>query len=62
MVVSMSWWNAKCVLTCFVGGGPLGHPKIFINLVSLFRVWSGIILKFVQDKPGPQPCGYVHRS
>ncbi|KAH8100709.1 ubiquinone oxidoreductase 20 kd subunit [Cristinia sonorae] len=25
-----------------IGGGPLGHPKIFINL----------------DKPGPQPCGY----
>ncbi|KAJ3484052.1 hypothetical protein NLI96_g5900 [Meripilus lineatus] len=28
---------------CDGGGGPLGHPKIFINL----------------DKPGPQPCGYV---
>lgn len=25
-----------------VGGGPLGHPKIFINL----------------DKPGPKACGY----
>ncbi|KZO93558.1 ubiquinone oxidoreductase 20 kd subunit [Calocera viscosa TUFC12733] len=24
------------------GGGPLGHPKIYINL----------------DKPGPRPCGY----
>ncbi|KAJ9108294.1 hypothetical protein QFC20_003454 [Naganishia adeliensis] len=28
--------------TCDGGGGPLGHPKIFINL----------------DKPGPKPCGY----
>ncbi|KIP11941.1 hypothetical protein PHLGIDRAFT_114001 [Phlebiopsis gigantea 11061_1 CR5-6] len=27
---------------CDGGVGPLGHPKIFINL----------------DKPGPQPCGY----
>ncbi|KAG8753392.1 hypothetical protein FRC14_006082 [Serendipita sp. 396] len=28
---------------CDGGGGPLGHPKIFINL----------------DKPGPKPCGLV---
>ncbi|KAI0732412.1 ubiquinone oxidoreductase 20 kd subunit [Fomitopsis betulina] len=28
---------------CDGGGGPLGHPKIFINL----------------DQPGPRPCGYV---
>ncbi|KAI0094883.1 hypothetical protein BDY19DRAFT_879263 [Irpex rosettiformis] len=28
---------------CDGGVGPLGHPKIFINL----------------DKPGPHPCGYV---
>ncbi|KAI0689591.1 zinc-finger domain-containing protein [Cytidiella melzeri] len=27
---------------CDGGAGPLGHPKIFINL----------------DKPGPRPCGY----
>ena len=27
---------------CDGGGGPLGHPKIFINL----------------DQPGPRPCGY----
>ncbi|KAJ7038211.1 zinc-finger domain-containing protein [Mycena alexandri] len=27
---------------CDGGGGPLGHPKIFINL----------------DLPGPRPCGY----
>ncbi|KZP31357.1 hypothetical protein FIBSPDRAFT_49329 [Athelia psychrophila] len=26
----------------FAGGGPLGHPKVYINL----------------DKPGPRPCGY----
>ncbi|KAF8974037.1 ubiquinone oxidoreductase 20 kd subunit [Flammula alnicola] len=29
--------------TCDGGGGPLGHPKIYINL----------------DQPGPRPCGYV---
>ncbi|KAJ6610927.1 hypothetical protein B0H10DRAFT_1810774, partial [Mycena sp. CBHHK59/15] len=28
---------------CDGGGGPLGHPKIYINL----------------DLPGPRPCGYV---
>ncbi|KAF8640556.1 hypothetical protein AX17_000218 [Amanita inopinata Kibby_2008] len=28
---------------CDGGGGPLGHPKIYINL----------------DQPGPHPCGYV---
>ncbi|RDB28890.1 Lactobacillus shifted protein [Hypsizygus marmoreus] len=27
---------------CDGGGGPLGHPKIFLNL----------------DQPGPRPCGY----
>ncbi|KAF9015155.1 ubiquinone oxidoreductase 20 kd subunit [Cyathus striatus] len=27
---------------CDGGGGPLGHPKIYVNL----------------DKPGPRPCGY----
>lgn len=27
---------------CDGGGGPLGHPKIYINL----------------DQPGPKPCGY----
>jgi len=27
---------------CDGGGGPLGHPKIFINL----------------DQPGAHPCGY----
>ncbi|KAI9572971.1 hypothetical protein HD554DRAFT_2013975 [Boletus coccyginus] len=28
---------------CDGGGGPLGHPKIYINL----------------DQPGPRSCGYV---
>ena len=43
-----------------VGGGPLGHPKIFINLVCL-----GIALLALdteptsQDQPGSHPCGYV---
>ena len=42
------------------GGGPLGHPKIFINLVCL-----GIALLALdteptsQDQPGSHPCGYV---
>jgi len=30
------------IAVCDGGGGPLGHPKIFINT----------------DKPGPVPCGY----
>ncbi|PPQ63769.1 hypothetical protein CVT24_004311 [Panaeolus cyanescens] len=29
--------------SCDGGGGPLGHPKIYINL----------------DQPGPRACGYV---
>ncbi|KAL1405975.1 hypothetical protein Q8F55_007657 [Vanrija albida] len=32
----------KRVVSCDGGGGPLGHPKIFINL----------------DKEGPRACGY----
>ncbi|KAF8308898.1 hypothetical protein DL93DRAFT_2086392, partial [Clavulina sp. PMI_390] len=31
----------KRIAVCDGGGGPLGHPKIYINL----------------DKPGPRPCG-----
>jgi len=30
------------IAVCEGGGGPLGHPKIYINL----------------DKPGSRPCGY----
>jgi len=30
------------IAACDGGGGPLGHPKVFINL----------------DKPGPKACGY----
>ncbi|GAB0091822.1 NADH dehydrogenase [Sergentomyia squamirostris] len=33
---------AERVVACDGGGGPLGHPKIFINL----------------DKPGAHACGY----
>ena len=29
-------------VSCDGGGGPLGHPKVYINL----------------DKPGPQSCPY----
>jgi hypothetical protein len=46
-----------------LGGGPLGHPKIYINLVSsLFHSEiSNPTPIFVpeQDKPGPKPCGLV---
>ncbi|CAD6884923.1 unnamed protein product [Tilletia controversa] len=34
--------SSKRVVSCDGGGGPLGHPKIFINL----------------DKPGPKACTY----
>ncbi|KAI9251714.1 zinc-finger domain-containing protein [Sporodiniella umbellata] len=30
------------ITSCDGGGGPLGHPKVYINL----------------DQPGPKPCGY----
>lgn len=34
------------LIACFIGGGPLGHPKVYINL----------------DKPGAHPCGYCKLS
>lgn len=34
--------SSKRIAACDGGGGPLGHPKVFINL----------------DKPGPKPCPY----
>ncbi|KAK0533460.1 hypothetical protein OC834_000506 [Tilletia horrida] len=34
--------SSKRIVSCDGGGGPLGHPKIFINL----------------DKPGPKACTY----
>lgn len=43
----------------FAGGGPLGHPKVYINLVRLslsFLPFCSHILD-PQDKPGPRPCG-----
>jgi hypothetical protein len=44
-----------------LGGGPLGHPKIYINLVSslLHSKTSDPTIIFEQDKPGPKPCGLV---
>ncbi|KAN0064413.1 hypothetical protein ACQY0O_002611 [Thecaphora frezii] len=33
---------SKRIASCDGGDGPLGHPKVFINL----------------DKPGPKPCPY----
>lgn len=35
-------WSKERVASCDGGGGPLGHPKIFINV----------------DKPEITPCGY----
>ncbi|KAK5797371.1 hypothetical protein VI817_003662 [Penicillium citrinum] len=35
-------WTKERVVSCDGGGGPLGHPKIFINT----------------DKPEIVPCGY----
>ena len=35
-------WSKERVAVCDGGGGPLGHPKIFINV----------------DKPEITPCGY----
>ncbi|CAE7231684.1 unnamed protein product [Rhizoctonia solani] len=44
---------------CDGGGGPLGHPKIFINLVSAFKLrFEYGPHRSLQDKPGPRPCGY----
>jgi hypothetical protein len=44
-----------------LGIGPLGHPKIFINLVRTPFCPSGrgadLSIFLGQDKPGPQPCG-----
>ncbi|TKY88428.1 hypothetical protein EX895_002780 [Sporisorium graminicola] len=34
--------SSKRIAACDGGGGPLGHPKVFINL----------------DKPGPKACPY----
>ena len=35
-------WTEKKVVSCDGGGGPLGHPRVFINT----------------DKPSIIPCGY----
>lgn len=35
-------WTEKKVVSCDGGGGPLGHPRVFINT----------------DKPAILPCGY----
>jgi len=49
-------------------GGPLGHPKIYINLVSsvysfhlssLSITWMLTILSLPQDQSGSRSCGYV---
>jgi hypothetical protein len=41
------------------GGGPLGHPKVFINLVSGFMLCIDPLLIRLQDQPGPRPCRYI---
>lgn len=47
------------MLTFPLGGGPLGHPKIFINLVrrTLSHQYDCHADHHSQDKPGPRPCG-----
>ena len=59
-LVSNKFHGLYRTLCIIVGGGPLGHPKIFINLVrpSAFVLQSWVLI-YMQDKPGPQPCGYV---
>lgn len=43
------------------GAGPLGHPKIYINLVPVICLYvkygANCSLSLGQDKPGPHPCG-----
>jgi NADH dehydrogenase (ubiquinone) Fe-S protein 6 len=50
----MSDWDG------FLGGGPLGHPKIYINLVWLTWPQTYKATKSVihwQDQSGPRACG-----
>ena len=44
-------------------GGPLGHPKVYINLVSdfFFEFFASSRI-FFQDKPGIHSCGYSGRK
>jgi hypothetical protein len=56
-----------------LGGGPLGHPKIYINLVSTVATHQNICFSICfpsppnltlfligQDRPGPRACGCVN--
>jgi hypothetical protein len=44
MVVSRNKLIAWVVLQRNLGGGPLGHPKVFINLVSTSGPASSLVL------------------
>lgn len=61
-------WHTHMILAgslmIWVGGGPLGHPKIYINLVRGSCIsWSCVVsLTCLKDQPGPRPCGYVFHS
>jgi hypothetical protein len=67
MVVSalflrMSDNHSHVEFVVFTGGGPLGHPKIFINLVRIplpFVLQRSLSHVGAQDKPGARPCGYA---
>jgi NADH dehydrogenase (ubiquinone) Fe-S protein 6 len=58
-----SWRIPLKSLTLFwvTGGGPLGHPKVFINLVCILPSTLIPVICLImrsQDKPGARPCGY----
>lgn len=44
-----------------LGGGALGHPKVYINLVCILRILkletSLTTMPHLKDKPGARPCG-----
>lgn len=51
------------VVYCDGGDGPLGHPKVYINLVSCERMGRKVSTVLncndeFQDKPGTHACGY----
>jgi NADH dehydrogenase (ubiquinone) Fe-S protein 6 len=45
------------VVSCDGGGGALGHPKVFMNLVGHMRAYRRARVS-AQDKPGNHACGY----
>ncbi|VDP46892.1 unnamed protein product [Schistosoma margrebowiei] len=37
------------IISCDGGGGALGHPKVYINLVSQYQLLSGCIISVCMD-------------